>query len=120
MTYSIRLFGELEIAHDDIPVQGLQARRVQELLAYLFLHHDRALARANIAGLLWENGSEAESLKCLRQTLWRVKKALNGSDPTRPPLIYIDSESITIHADADYWLDTAMFESAFLSLYFAP
>ena len=76
---TVRLFGKFSVLRDGRPVEGLDARRVQELFSYLLLHRDRPHPRAAIAGLLWSDRPGSQPLKHLRQALWQLHSALEES-----------------------------------------
>jgi DNA-binding SARP family transcriptional activator len=110
----ISLFGHFEARCGDQPLESLNARRVQELLSYLILHRSRPHAREALADLLWEQYPTERAKKCLRQTLWQLKSAL---DPTvERGMIQIDGEWIGITLTADVWVDVAQFEQVFATV----
>jgi DNA-binding SARP family transcriptional activator len=95
-------------------VAGLEARKAQDLLAYLLIYRDRPHAREVLAELFWGERSSSQSKKYLRQALWQVQSALDeGIADSGPPLLLVDGEWVRMNEDADYWLDVALFEQAY-------
>jgi DNA-binding SARP family transcriptional activator len=110
----ISLFGHFEARSDGQPLEHLNARRVQELLSYLVLNRSRPHSRETIADLLWEDYPTERAKKCLRQTLWQLKTAL---DPVvERGTLQIDGEWIGLHLNASVRVDVARFEQVFASV----
>jgi DNA-binding SARP family transcriptional activator len=68
----LTLTGEFELV-----IRGRQLRvphSAERVLTYLALA-DRPVARTRLAGVLWEDGSDQAAAKCLRSTLWRIRRA---------------------------------------------
>ena len=111
---SIRLFGSFAVQRDGQYLPGLEAHKVQELLAYLLIHRGRPHPRETLAALLWGESTTAQSKKWLRQALWQLQSALDAAKPpgsegallTGPDLIQFNTRS-------DVWLDVTDFEHAF-------
>ena len=71
----LTLMGEFELL-----VRGHQLRiprSAERVLTYLALA-GRPVARTRLTGVLWEEGSGQGAAKCLRSTLWRIRRA--GAD----------------------------------------
>src|SRR5687768_2353263 len=111
-TLTICLFGRLSIRSNAQSVVGLDSRKVQELLCYLLLHRDRAHSREILTGLLWSDGNPTLSKAYLRKPLWKLNSSLNAPGPQRSILLF-DEDWVQINADADLWLDVAVFERAY-------
>lgn len=109
-TLQVRLFGRLDIRCADAPVNGVDARKVQELLCYVLLHRDRLQCRESLADLLWGDTAAAQSRKYLRQALWQLQAAMC---PHGVRLLTAEAEWVGLHPDADIWLDVAAFECAY-------
>jgi DNA-binding SARP family transcriptional activator len=110
----ITLFGPFEVRCEDNPVRGLEARKAQELLAYLLIQRGRAWSREFLAELLWGQRIPAQSKKYLRQTLWQVQSALAAqtSEPAVADLLALDGEWIRYNEQCAVQLDVAAFEQA--------
>lgn len=110
----IFLFGKFEVRCAEQALTNLEARKVQELFSYLLLYRDRPHARETLADLLWGNCSTTQSKGYLRKALWQLQTALD----TQPELgnrgvLLIESDWIQLNPEADFWLDTAVFEQTF-------
>jgi DNA-binding SARP family transcriptional activator len=107
------LFGRFKVERDDRQeIAGIEAGKVRELLAYLLVYRDRPQSRETLAELLWENQPPEKSKKNLRQTLWKLKSALDDHrDPGTPDLI-VDGEWIQINPSARWTVDMGEFEQA--------
>lgn len=111
----VSLLGKFEMRCAGVPVNGLEARKAQELLAFVLLERQRAYAREFLAEMLWGQRAPAQSKKYLRQTLWQIQSALalhseNGQD-TMP--LAVDGEWVCFNPGCALWLDVADFEAAY-------
>jgi DNA-binding SARP family transcriptional activator len=111
---SIRLFGKLSICHDDRPLAGFDARKVQELFSYLLLYHDHPHPRETLAALLWGDSPTAQAKKCLRHTLWQLQTALSapGAAGDKRPL-QVEPEWVQLNLPADRWVDALAIDRVF-------
>jgi DNA-binding SARP family transcriptional activator len=110
----ISLFGKLHVQSGEHVLTSLSARKAQELFCYLLLYRDRPHPRETLAGLLWGDSLTARSKKYLRQALWQLQAALEcQSEPTDGRLLIVELDWVQLNAEADLWLDVAVFEQAF-------
>ena len=111
----IELFGPIRVSCAGEPVAGLEARKAQELLAFLLLQRTRAYSREFLAELLWGQRAPFQSKKYLRQVLWQVQRALAscGEGAGHAALLSIDGEWVRCNERCDLWLDVAVFEEAY-------
>jgi DNA-binding SARP family transcriptional activator len=110
----VHLFGKFRVECEDVPLTGLEARRVQELFGYLLLYRERPHSRERLAALLWGEQATAQSKKYLRQALWQLQTALDAALSTAvSPILLVDAEWIQINPQAQIWLDVAYLEEAF-------
>lgn len=107
----IRLFGTFSVCAGDLPVRGLDGRKVQELLVYLLLHRGRPALREGLMTELWGDVDEGHARKYLRQTLWQLRAALEGAGAP-PNLLRVEAEAVTLDEDAGFWLDVKQLERA--------
>lgn len=108
------LFGKFHIQLGEQIVVSPSARKVQELFCYLLLHRDHPHPRETLADLLWGSSPTAHSKKYLRQALWQLQAALNSqTEPVDRRWLLVEPEWVQINAEADLWLDVAVFEQAF-------
>ena len=110
----VQLFGQFRVRRNEQVVAGLEAHKVQELLCYLLLHRHHSNSREALASLLWPNTTTALSKKKLRQTLWHLQSALSSQQkPACNRLLLVEPDRVQINAEADLWLDVAVFEKIF-------
>lgn len=110
------LFGKFSIQQAGVKIGGLEAHKIQELLAYLLLSRDHPRSRDSLCETLWGNLSTAASRKCLRQTLWRLQSALQVMGNSDRLVLQNDNDWIQIHISGSFWLDIDEFEKIFNSL----
>ncbi len=111
----IGLFGKFDVCCNGEPIEGLEGRKVQELLAFLLLQRSRAHSREYLAEMLWGQRAPAQSRKYLRQTLWQVHSALaaHGQDAGNESPLLVDDEWVSFNQRCELWLDVAVFEAAY-------
>lgn len=110
----IQLFGKYCIRRGEQSLEGFDARKVQELLCYVFLHRDHAFSRETLAGLLWPETTTAQSKKNLRQIIWQLQTALAAYlEPFEERVLVVEPDWVSLNPRADLWLDVAVFEQAF-------
>ena len=110
----INLFGRLCIRSTAHVVNGLSARRAQELFCYLLLHRDRPYPRETLAGRLWEDADDLQARKYLRQALWQIQTVLQkaaGSDAKS--LLTLDADWVQLNSADCLSLDVRVLEHAF-------
>lgn len=106
------LFGKFMVVKDRHDVLALNARKVQQLLAYLLVYRKHPLPREQVAELLWDNYPSDKTRKYLRQVLWKLRTALAQSQNEEPYLI-VETSWLQFNRASDHWLDIEVFESAF-------
>ena len=112
--FRIQLFGQFCVRRNEQVVAGFEAHKVQELFCYLLLHRHHSHSRESLASLLWPDTTTAQSKKKLRQTLWHLQSALGSQqEPVRNRLLLVEPDRVQINAEADFWLDVAVFEKTF-------
>jgi len=110
---NVVLFGKMSVRCNERPVADLTGFKVQELFCYLLLHRNRPHPRETLAGLLWGDIPTVQAKKYLRQTLWQLQTALNGrAIACERSVLRIESDWVGVNAEADLWLDAAVFEQA--------
>ena len=77
---SLTLLGGFQARLEPGSAVALPTRKSQALLAYLALPPGRAHPRDKLAALLWGGIREDSARASLRQTLFVVRKALQGAD----------------------------------------
>src|SRR5215217_5737682 len=72
-SFSLRLFGPLDVRLSGEPLPRLRSRKGQWLLALLALRHGAEVSRSWLAGLLWPDSSESQALTSLRNSLMDLR-----------------------------------------------
>lgn len=103
----ITLLGGLAARLNGEPL-SFPTRHCALLLAYLAMAPDERHARDKLAGLLWSERGEEQARGSLRQSLYRLRRLLDGLDP--PPL-HSDSQMAWLTGET-LWCDVAAFEQA--------
>lgn len=111
--FRIKLFGKFSAERGGQIIEGIQARKVQELFSYLLVSKNHLQPREVICEVLWENQPPAKAKKYLRQALWRLQLALSEAANSREPEIVADNDWIQISPAARFWLDITEFEQIF-------
>jgi DNA-binding SARP family transcriptional activator len=107
-TLRIRLLGELDLRHGDVPVPPLGSARAESLLAHLLLHREAAQPRQRLAFLLWPDSSESQARTNLRHLLHVLRRALPDADR----FLEVTPRTLRWREDAPSWVDVAAFEAA--------
>src|SRR5262245_28901837 len=111
--WKVTLFGKFTIGRAEERQCEIETRKVQELLGYLLLFRDHPQPRELLSEVLWGNQPFEKSRKYLRQTLWRLKSALQLGRYSFEPKLRIDNAWIQLDLPPGFWLDTAEFEKIF-------
>lgn len=120
-TLSISLFGKLCIRHGDTRVDGLDARKLQELLCYLLIYRAHPHSRENLANLLWSDHSTSQSKKYLRQALWQLQSAFETAhESALSDLLWVDAEWVQLNPQLRIDLDVKQFEEQFMRVQSHP
>ena len=104
----VSLLGDFCIRQDQTLVTGVDAPRLQSLLAFLMLHRDVPQSRAHLAFLFWPDTTEAQARTNLRYLLHQLRRALPAADACLDAGV----QSLTWRSDAEFTLDVADFEAA--------
>jgi DNA-binding SARP family transcriptional activator len=116
-TLEVYLFGRFCVRRGGQVLDGVDARKVQELFCYLLLHRDVSFSREALASTLWPDTTTSQSKKYLRQTLWQLQSILGSkAEPIHNRMLLVQPEWIQLNSEADLWLDIAVFEQAFASV----
>ncbi len=106
--FALHLFGTFTAIVDGREVSNFATDKARALLAYLAVESDRSHRRDALAGLLWPDLPQARARQSLRQTLSRIRRAVDQHAHS-PPLLLVDQDRIRLRADGDVWLDVAAF-----------
>jgi len=107
---SIALLGSFQVVLNSAPVSTFRSDKVRALLAYLAVEADRPHRRVSLAALLWPDQPEHVALQNLRQSLVRLRHAIDNQGASAPFLL-ITPTTIQFNHASDYWLDAAAFVS---------
>jgi DNA-binding SARP family transcriptional activator/tetratricopeptide (TPR) repeat protein len=105
-TLDVRLLGGFGLTVAGEPIKGVDAPRLQSLLAYLILHADVSQPRERLAFLFWPDSEEPQARTNLRQALHHLRRALPDVDR------FVESgpKVLRWRPDAPMRLDVANFE----------
>lgn len=108
----ISLFGKFHCAIDSEFISGIGGRKAQVLLSYLALSPVKMHHRDVLCAALWDDRSELQARKGLRQALWLLQSALpaNGS---QHEYIIVDGDWIGLNRQADVWIDANVLETTY-------
>ena len=107
----IKLFGPVQISHDNWKTKVNTTRVIQGLLAYLLLQRHRTHSRDGLACLFFFFLNENRARGCLNTTLWRLRTVLEPDGITQGTYLLRDhSGNIGFNRESRYWLDIAIFE----------
>ena len=111
----VSLFGRLSVKWAGEEAVGFEAKKVQELFAYLLVYRTRTHSREVLAELLWGDRQSAQSRKYLRQALWQLQSVLEkASTCESTQWLDVDTEWVQLSPTAGLWLDVAVLERAHL------
>lgn len=103
-----RLLGAFEVMSEGRVLAGLNAPRLQSVLAYLMLHRGTLLSRQHIAFTFWSDTPEDKARNNLRQIIHQLRHALADADRH----LQADASTIGWLNVPDFQLDVAGFEDA--------
>jgi DNA-binding SARP family transcriptional activator len=106
----IRLFGGMHFSWGDGPPLDFPTQKAQSLFAFLALNRQRMHRREAVSGVFWGDRPEESARKCLRTTLWRVRRVLDLEDVSAAHPLMVSSGGIGFNTQVDYWLDVEEFE----------
>ena len=104
----ILLLGTFAVRHGGKLVTGLEAPRVQALLAYLLVHRHGPQSRTEMASRFWPETSEQQARTNLRQLLHHLRNALPQADE----FIVSGGSSIQWRVESPFELDIEAFRRA--------
>ena len=115
--FEIRLLGGFSVQRNECEIESFPSAKARELFCYLLLHRDRSHSREVLASLLWGDCATSQSKKYFRQTLWQLQQTLQGDLPVNSTrLLRVDDEELRLDSQPGLWLDSAVFEQAFVPL----
>ena len=113
----VALFGGFQVQCDGKKMEGVEAYKVKELLSYLLIYRERMLLRESLAELFWEDQPSAQSKKYLRQTIWKLKSAMERNCQAAASDLVVEVGWIRVNPSPAIWrVDLIEFESTCLAL----
>jgi DNA-binding SARP family transcriptional activator len=109
MHLSLRLLGSFEAQLDNDKTLESRAKRIEALLAFLATESDRPHRRDRLVGLLFPDMPDDQARTNLRQTLTRLRRAINDGEAD-PPFLLVTREATQFNPASDYSLDVDAFE----------
>lgn len=111
---TVSLFGGFHCDIAGVQVAGLETHKCQELFSYLVLNRARLHHRDTLATLLWDDRTEAQARKGLRQALWLLQTALHHT-PLRVEEIglVVEGDWIGFVPDAAIDVDAELFAATY-------
>jgi DNA-binding SARP family transcriptional activator len=107
-----RLFGRFVGRTESRDIVGLGGRKMQELLAYLILFHERPHHREALAETIWsEEGMSLDSRKQLRQALWQLRLMLRAAKGHA--VLLVEDEWLQVNPVARIWTDVWTMDHAY-------
>ena len=98
---SLSFLGSFAVQVDGEAFDDFATDKIRALLAYLAVEADRAHPRAVLATLLWPDYSDSDAMRNLRQSLYRLRLALDSRAPDLfAQVIEVTRQSVTLHSAA--------------------
>ena len=105
---ALHLLGQYHATLDGEPVTAFRTDKVRALLAYLAVEISRPHRRETLGALLWSEGSADKVHTNLRQSLCRLRNALDDRECSRP-IVLTTTDTIQLNP-AECWVDTVEFD----------
>jgi len=108
MRLTLHFFGSFKAQlNDHLPIES-RAKRIEALLAFLAVESDRAHRRDSLVGLFFPEMPDEQARTNLRQTLTRLRRAIDDQN-ANPPFLLITRESTHFNTDSNHYLDVESF-----------
>lgn len=104
----LTFLGTPRVIVEDLTVLGLNTPRTLALLAYLAVEPHRPHERSTLATLFWPDQSEKQAFQNLRQSLSRLRQAIEErprSGTAGAPHLLVSRETVQFNSASSYWLD---------------
>jgi len=88
---------------------ALPTRREMALLIYLMVEQERAHRRETLMTLLWPHKNDTVARRNLRQTLFRLRKALEADANPAEPFLLITPTTLQFNPNSPHFLDLKAF-----------
>lgn len=91
-------------------ISSFRTRKVEELLAFLFLNTDIAHTREKLIELLWPGISNDNGRSRLSTTLWRIRVLLKPLEVPTDDILESTTESVTLCSNSKLQVDVNLFQ----------
>lgn len=108
---SLRFFGSFQASLAGKPLISFRSSKVQGLLIYLALTHQRSHARDTLAALFWPEVPDTVAKKNLRQSLYQLRQVLGDVTPRGEPFLLVTRSTVQFNSTSDHALDVSTFLS---------
>jgi DNA-binding SARP family transcriptional activator len=113
-TLRFSLFGKFSVCRSGEVLTARYTPKMQELLSYLLLYHNRSHSRDTLATLLFGDTTTCLAKKHLRQILWQVQPLLDEqTEMASCHILQSEPGWVQFNLGPQLWLDVAMFEEAY-------
>ncbi len=110
MHLALTFFGGFHAAVDHTPIPESRAKRIEALLIFLVMEAARSHRRELLIGLLFPDMPDEAARTNLRQTLARLRRAIND-EAADPPFLLSARESTQFNRDSNHFFDVAQFQA---------
>jgi DNA-binding SARP family transcriptional activator len=110
--FRVRLFGLGEARFFEHRLDGFPYQQAHLLLCYLLLNKHYPHSRERLAAVFWGDHPSQAARKYFRNSLWRLKVALQSLGMPVDGYLLASDESISFDSSSSYWLDVEAFETA--------
>lgn len=104
----IYLLGGFSLICDGRPIRALTSERLQELFAYLILHHKIPQSRSLLSYKFWPDSNETQARNNLRKMLYDLKHAFPNVDQ----YLELDGPELRVRDKVNVSLDVEKFENS--------
>ena len=107
----LRLLGTGSASYQSRSLPGFPSQLPYLLLCYLLINRNRRHAREQLASVFWGDYRAKDSLKHLRNTLWRLRQLLEAAGARADEYLETVDHVVSFAPLAPYWLDLEAFEA---------
>jgi len=108
----IDFLGTFQVEKDGELLTKFATDTTRALFIYLILNPNTSHSREKVATLLWPKGEEKTALNNLRQTLSRLRKAIQDKKAD-PPYLEVTRQALKFNTESEYSLDVFEFEACY-------
>ncbi len=105
---NINLLGPFHATIDTQPIPESRSKRIEALLAYLAVEHATTHRRETLVGLLFPDMPDAQARTNLRQTLTRLRRAIQDAK-AQPSFLHVTRESTQFNVKSSSSVDVVTF-----------